>query len=320
MDGQMPDLVVDSGGNLHLVSGLGDSILYTLSTDHGQSFSGLELVDTLSGLFSFATRGTQIAMQGDTPVLIACTTAGNMYSYYHNKNHWVKGAQVNDADTIAKEGLLSVSANKDYVYAVWLDLRDNNKNKIYGARSDDAGRTWSTNQLIYTSPDSSVCDCCKPTVAVYNDQVVVMFRNWIDGNRDMYIISSADGGKTFGAPQQLGESSWPLDGCPMAGGDMLIQPDGIPQTIWKRKSTIYAQSPGSPEIVIGNGRDCRIALAGTKPIYCWVDKNEIHFKNAAGEEQVVAQGKNPVLQVISSKKAICVWEQDKEIRYQLLAL
>jgi hypothetical protein len=46
--------------------------------------------------------------------------------------------------------------------------------------------------MIYTSPDSTVCECCKPNVAMKGNNVYVMFRNWLHGNRDLYLIQSSD--------------------------------------------------------------------------------------------------------------------------------
>lgn len=42
--GQMPSLVKDKNGNLHLVYGFGDSIMYSYSSDMGKSFSSPALI------------------------------------------------------------------------------------------------------------------------------------------------------------------------------------------------------------------------------------------------------------------------------------
>src|SRR4249919_1219436 len=59
--GQMPNLGVDKAGNVHLVYGLGDSIMYAESVDHGISFSTPSLVAIVPQLFANAMRGPQIA-------------------------------------------------------------------------------------------------------------------------------------------------------------------------------------------------------------------------------------------------------------------
>ena len=52
-DGQIPNIAKDKSGTIHLVYGLGDSIIYTFSSDNGKSFSSPSLVAVLPDLFSF---------------------------------------------------------------------------------------------------------------------------------------------------------------------------------------------------------------------------------------------------------------------------
>ena len=195
--GQMPNMAKDNAGRLHLVYGIGDSIMYTYSSDNGHSFSSPSVVAVLPELFSFATRGPQISATDKGVVVTACTSIGNIYSYYKENEGWKQGARVNDVDTVAKEGLMALSADGENAFAVWLDLRGNKRNKIYGANSNDGGRSWSQNIMIYTSPDTTVCECCKPSVAMQGNNVYVMFRNWLNGNRDLYVIQSSNGGTSF---------------------------------------------------------------------------------------------------------------------------
>jgi hypothetical protein len=257
-NGQMPNITKDKNGNLHLVYGIGDSIMYTYSSDKGNSFATPSLIDVLPGLYSFATRGPQIAVSDHGIIVTACNSKGNIYSYYKMNKKWKQGGRVNDIDTVAKEGLMALSADGENSFAIWLDLRGNKKNKIYGARSNDGGKTWSENLMIYTSPDTSVCQCCKPSVKIKGNKVYVMFRNWLDGNRDLYLIQSSNGGTSFEQAQKLGTGTWKLNGCPMDGGGLAINQKGQVQTIWKREGKIFTAMPDVPEIEIGNGRDCTI--------------------------------------------------------------
>jgi hypothetical protein len=238
--GQMPDLVKDNNNNLHLVYGSGDSIMYAFSTDNGNSFSNPSLISVLPGVFTFAMRGPQIAATNRNIIITASTSSGNIFSFHKEEGGtWIPGGRVNDADTIAKEGLMALSADKTAGYATWLDLRGNKRNKIYGAKTIDGGKTWSKNILVYSSPDSSVCECCKPSVIIKGDNVYVMFRNWLKGNRDLYLVQSTDGGNTFGQAQKLGVESWQLNGCPMDGGAIALN-NGTPETVWRRKMKIFA--------------------------------------------------------------------------------
>ena len=319
-NGQMPDLVKDKNDHLHLVYGVGDSIMYTSSSDKGISFSSPSLVDVLPGLFSFATRGTQVSATDHGVIITACTSKGNIYSYYKEDGKWKHGARVNDVDTVAKEGLMALSADGGNAFAIWLDLRGNKRNKIYGAKSNDGGKTWSENQLIYTSPDTTVCECCKPSVVMKGNHVYVMFRNWLNGNRDLYLIQSSNGGASIGHAQKLGSGSWKLNGCSMDGGSLAISQNGEIQTVWRRKNTIFAAIPGEPEKEIGVGRYCALEIVNNRNIYTWTEKEEVVLMNSNGEKKVLGKGSQPVIKALDTDHVICVWENEKQIHASVVEL
>jgi len=319
-NGQMPDIAKDKNDHLHLVYGSGDSIMYATSSDEGISFSSPLLVDVLPNLFSFATRGTQVSTTDHGVIITACTSKGDIYSYYKEDGKWKQGARVNDVDTIAKEGLMALSSDGKNAFAVWLDLRENKRNKIYGAKSNDGGKTWSENQMIYTSPDTTVCECCKPSVAMKGDQVYVIFRNWLDGNRDLYLIQSSNGGASFGQAQKLGTGSWKLNGCPMDGGSLAIRQNGEIQTVWRRKNTIFAAIPGEPEKEIGVGRNCALEIVNNKDIYAWTEKGDVVLMNHNREKKVLGKGSQPVLKALDKDHVICVWENEKQIHASVVEL
>lgn len=319
-NGQMPNIAEDKSGSLHLVYGLGDSIMYTSSSDKGNSFSAPSLVAVLPKLFSFAMRGPQVSATNNGIIVTACTSKGNIYSYYKENGNWKQGARVNDVDTVAKEGLMALSADGENAFAVWLDLRGNKRNKIYGANSSDGGKTWSKNWMIYTSPDTSVCECCKPSVAMKGNNVYVMFRNWLDGNRDLYLIQSSNGGSSFGQAQKLGTGSWKLNGCPMDGGGLAINQNGKVQTVWRRNGNIFTAVPGIPEIEIGQGRGCTIETINNKNIYAWTEKEEVMLIKSNGEKKVLGKGSQPIIKALDKDHVICVWENEKQIHASVLEL
>jgi len=319
--GQMPALALDNRTNLHLVYGNGDSILYAQSIDHGKTFLNASLVAVLPGLFATAMRGPQIASTKWGLTILASNKSGDIYSYCKDESGiWKKTARVNDVDTVAKEGLMALSGDGNNLFSVWLDLRGNKHNKIVGARSGDGGKSWSKNMLIYTSPDSSVCECCKPSVVVKADHVFVMFRNWLNGNRDLYLIQSHDGGNNFGAAEKLGNGNWKLDGCPMDGGGIVINSENTPQTVWRRQNKIFACEPGKPEIEIGQGRSCVVESVNDKNIYAWTENGEVICGLPHGRKQHLGKGVLPVIKAINNEHIICVWENDKQIHTIVLEL
>jgi hypothetical protein len=317
--GQMPNLAVDKSGNAHLVFGTRDSIMYEQSNDGGKSFSIPSLVAKLPGLSAAAMRGPQIACTLQGLTILATNESGNIYSYRKDGlGHWIKGARVNDVDAIAKEGLMALSGDGEDLFAVWLDLRGNLRNKIVGAKSTDAGKTWSKNILIYNSPDSSVCECCKPSVAVKGNQTFVMFRNSLHGNRDLYLVRSFDGGNHFGNAEKLGNGSWPLNGCPMDG--IVISAKNIPQTVWLRQGKIFACEPGKPEIEIGGGRNCSIESVNGKIVYAWTENGEVVCVLPQGRKQHLGKGALPIIKAVNNEHIICIWENEKQVHKAVLGL
>src|SRR5215203_2307377 len=197
-NGAAPSLAADDT-KVYLVYASGDTILFSSSNNKGKNFSAPVLAVVLPQLSTGGGRGPQIAITKDKLIIAAADKTGNIYSFVKNKNEeqWGKGRRINDVSGVAKEAFVSLASNDNgELYAVWLDLRINKKNKIVGAKSFDGGKTWSKNKVIYTSPDGSVCECCKPSVEMKDKMVVIMFRNWLKGNRDLFITTSRDGGLT----------------------------------------------------------------------------------------------------------------------------
>jgi hypothetical protein len=311
--GQMPNMAKDQAGRLRLAYGSGDSIMYTFSSDLGKTFSPPVLVATLPHLFSFSMRGPQIAVSDSGLTIIACSKSGNIYSYRKTESeNWSPAARVNDADTIAKEGLMALGGDGKNIFAVWLDIRDKH-NKIFGAGSTNGGKSWTKNIMVYTSPDSSVCECCKPSVVVKGNHVYVMFRNWLKGNRDLYLIQSDDMGSHFNNAEKLGMGSWALNGCPMDGGGLALNQKNIPQTVWRRQGTIYSCEPGQSEKELGEGRSCTMESFNNNNIYSWTEKGEVFILKPNGHKISFGKGQLPVIKAADSEHAVCVWENENQI-------
>jgi len=318
--GHAPSLAKDKEGNLHVAYCTGDSIMYSYSGDQGKSFTAPVLISVLPGLASVNSRGPQIGISSLGVTVIAGNKNGNIYSFEKNgKGTWRKTARVNDQDSSAREGLMALGGDGSTLYAVWLDLRAGH-NRIYGAASADGGESWSKNGLVYASPDSTVCECCKPSVAVNGNKVFVMFRNLIGGNRDLYLIQSDDGGKVFHQAVKLGNGNWKLNGCPMDGGSLVINETGTPETVWRRQNKIYQCEPGKPEREIAEGRNCSMTILNGKNVYVWNEKGKIVSLLPDNKKQTLGEGAFPVVKAINKEKLICVWENEKQIHAAVLRL
>jgi len=318
--GQMPNVVQDNSGAIHLVYGNSDSILYSYSSDKGKTFSSPVLIAVLPRLAASHTRGPQIAATTKGITVTACNDLGDIFSFTEDESgRWLSTGRVNDVDTTAKENLMALAADGNIVFATWLDLRDGH-NKIFGAKSGYGGRSWSKNIMVYASPDTTVCECCKPSVAVKGNDVYVMFRNWIDGNRDMYLIESSDGGNRFGQAQKLGTGSWALNGCPMDGGGLAIDKNGNPETVWNRKGVIYACAPGHEEAEIGKGRNCTMESVSLKSVYAWVEDGDVIVRKPQGMKMNLGKGQLAVIKAVNNEHVLCIWENEKTIYKALVEL
>lgn len=319
-NGQMPAIAKDKENNIHIVYGSGDSIMYILSKD-GKSYSAPALVAVLPELAASATRGPQIAAVSGGLIITAGDKPGNIYSYRKEKlGKWSTAKRVNDINETSKEGLMSLSADGSNVYAIWLGVNDPKGQSIYGAGSADGGNTWRKNIIVYASPSGTVCECCKPSVVVKGNKVYAMFRNYFNGNRDLYLTESPDAGKHFGQAKKLGNGSWKLNGCPMDGGGVALNDNEIPQTVWRREGKIYSAEPGKPEKEIGEGRSCSIETINNKNMYAWTEKENIFVMKPGGEKINLGKGSLPILKAINNEKVICVWENENEIHTSILNL
>ena len=133
--------------------------------------------------------------------------------------------QVTDKTTPSSNAFsfLAVAPNGD-LYVVWLDGRDPQarkagKSSVYLSRSQDQGRTFGKNKLVY----SQVCPCCRPTLAFGSkNQVYVSWRHVFDGNiRDVVVASSHDGGNSFSEPVRVSHDNWEISGCPHSGSSLI---------------------------------------------------------------------------------------------------
>lgn len=318
--GQMPSLVGIPGEQLNLAYGKDDSIMHVSSADGGKTLSAPSLITVLPDLAASHSRGPQIAATSHGITVIACNTQGDIFSYFKSpEGSWSAPVRVNDVDTVAKEGLMALGGDGNLVFAVWLDLRSKH-NQIFGASSTDGGKTWSKNLLVYASPDTTVCECCKPSVMVKGNTISVMFRNWLDGNRDLYLVQSQDGGNSFGNAQKLGTGNWALNGCPMDGGGLAVQDDLTVQTVWRRKGKIYSCQAGKPETEVGEGKGCTMTLVNNQPVYAWVENGQVVCLLPKSGKKVLGKGRYPVLKPVDAGSFACLWESEKQIQLQIVSL
>src|SRR3569833_1275976 len=257
-DGSQPQLAVDNLGTVRVVYGQNDKVYCLESHDNGLTFTKPVLVGEVTGMHLGMFRGPQLASSDRYSVVTAMYKSGNIHWFRLDRASakWESMGVINDKKGSAPEGLMHIAADRnDHFYAVWLDIRTGKHNQVYFADLSAKASKWSANRLVYQSPDGHTCECCQPHIAVNGTEVAIMFRNWLNGSRDLYVTTSHNGGVSFPNPQKLGTNTRKQNGCPMDGGGLVAGHASV-QTTWQRQGTIYYCKPGQPEIAIGSGRYC----------------------------------------------------------------
>ncbi|HVP00093.1 MAG TPA: sialidase family protein [Bryobacteraceae bacterium] len=322
------------GSTIALAFGASHAIYFARSTDAGQTFTTPVKVAESPVLPLTRHRGPRIAFAGSSIVITAVmgkTAAEGTHAHglpsdgdliawrsTDEGRTWSKGLVVNDAAGAATEGLHALASSATgALFAAWLDKRDG-KTKLYGAKSADGGLTWSANTLIYASPDGTICECCHPSAAFdHEGKTLVMWRNWLDGARDMYLASSGDG-KHF-STRKLGEGVWKLNACPMDGGGIAESDHGV-VTAWRRDHSVFLDQPGNPETEIGRGTDVAIT-AGKDGVYViWSTPDSIELLGPLDRtpRALGSKGSFPAIAALPQGGALAAWEDNGTIAIRLV--
>lgn len=256
-----PQLAATADGRVWLAFGRGKEIFVARSDDQGATFAAPVQVAALPSLMLGKRRGPRIAVHGDRVTVTAM--AGELYAF-HSKDAgktWAGPVRINDVPRAAREGLNGLAISPDgRLFTTWLDLRGE-RTQLYSSESADGGATWSANQVVYRAPaGQTVCECCHPS-AQFNSRgdLAVMWRNAINGARDMWLAIRPASATEFGPAGKLGEGTWPLKACPMDGGAIYAFMDTF-VTCWMRDGEVFSASPS-------HQKETRL-VKGRQPVAC----------------------------------------------------
>ena len=326
---RQPQLAVGHG-QVAMVFGAGSSIFFTSSNDQGITFGAPAKVAGVGALALGRHRGPRLAILKDALVVTAVVSSkagegthahglpenGNLAVWRStDKGHtWKRAGQVNDVPGAAREGLHAMAVDsKGELIAVWLDLRDQGT-RLYGARSKDSGASWSKNFVVYESPSGSICQCCHPALSIdENGGVWVMWRNVVDGSRDLYVANAKDG-IHFEQAQKLGEGTWKLEACPMDGGGLVVE-SGKVYSAWRRGSDVYVTSPELAEKKVGTGKDIAITRGQAGTYVAWTQDGGIQLQapSAATPVTLAKEGGFVNLVKLTDGSVLAAWETKTSI-------
>ncbi len=319
---KQPQLAIDSKGHVHVVFGIGEAVVQCRSSDAGETFSKAKLAFRVPNMSLGMRRGPRVVATKNVIVVTAVGGRigkgrdGDILSWRSTDSgaNWLGPVRVNDTEASAREGLHAMAAAPDgSIWCAWLDLRDK-KSMIYAARSIDGGISWEMNIKVYESPDGSVCECCHPSIVATDKQLYVMFRNSLNGKRDMYLTSSSDQGQTFSPAFKLGHGTWDLNACPMDGGMLAAQDGERVLTVWRRDNQIYSTTgTDEKEILLGSGQQPWIAANKNGTFIVWTSGREgdlMFVSPSSRTTRTLAKNSRDPMVVASTESgvALCCWE------------
>ncbi len=315
-DGRQPQ-VAASGNFVSVAYGRGNEVLVMNSEDGAKSWSAPVALPSRGVLSLGMRRGPRIVREGKVVLVSAIAGAkgrgadGDLWLWRSEDSGstWSEGSKLNDVEGSAREGLHAMAGGGGKVYAVWLDLRSKGT-KLVGTMSADGGKTWSANRVVYASRGGSVCECCHPSLTMdAAGKAWVMFRNSLDGRRDMY-VQAWEGGEA----RKLGLGEWVLNACPMDGGAAVLDSkSGKIFSVWRREKKIYAAWDGSAEVELGEGKQA-IAWQGKDAMEAiWMDGPALRSKDGV----VASEGAFPSVAVLGGGEAVLAYEAAGKVRVEV---
>jgi hypothetical protein len=323
-------------GQVALAYGAGSAIYFSHSPDQGRSFGPPVKVAEVEALALGRHRGPRVTILKDA-ILVSAVVGEKVSTELHahglpadgnitvwrsvdRGKTWTRWSVINDVPGAAREGFHGIAEDaKGNLTVAWLDLRGKGTT-LYASRSSDGGRTWLKNVLVYASPSGTICQCCEPSLAIDDDgRIHVMWRNVLDGSRDLYVASSRDG-ITYGDIRKMGTGTWKLNACPMDGGGMVPQAGQL-FSVWRRDGDVFLAQPGKPEQRIGTGKDVAITSARGGLYVAWSNGPglEILAPGATKPVPLAAEGAFVNLAALPDGSVLAAWEASGAIHVERVA-
>jgi hypothetical protein len=250
-NGGIQPQLVEKDGIVHMIYFKGAAekgdLLYIRSSDYGATFSKPIPVNTPGTAIAVGNiRGAQLAVGRNGRVHVAwngtaptarlpmlytrLNDAGTAFEAERNLIHTAWGL----------DGGGSLAADNDgNVYAFWhapLPGHTGEQNRrVWIARSTDEGKTFEPEHLAFDKPIGA-CGCCGMKAYADASGIHVLFRSADKVvNRDIWLLSSTDRGKTF---QGSDVAHWNIGACVMSSADLTPSANGL-LAAWESEKQTY---------------------------------------------------------------------------------
>lgn len=256
--GLQPQVTVDERGTLHMVYLNGNpgaaDIFYVRSEDGGETFSlpiqvnstpgsavakgtvrGAHLAVGKGGRVHVAWLGSERVPERGHPMLYTRSIEeGGRFEAQRNLMQFTSGL----------DGGGSVAADRfGNVYVAWHGVAPGEKGesqrRIWITRSSDEGKTFSGEKAAWDEPTGSCACCGMRAFADQSGSLYILYRAAVEEvNRDMYLLVSADRGKTFEGRRV---HPWEIRACPMSTAYFAEAPGGVLMAWETRQQVLFSR-------------------------------------------------------------------------------
>ncbi|MBI3008106.1 MAG: fibronectin type III domain-containing protein [Candidatus Omnitrophica bacterium] len=259
-------------------SGNNGDIFFDKSTDGGVTFGTDTIVDT-----GGTAKAEKPAITVDNTGLIHVvwrdfrldTTNGDIFYTKSSDGIYWTSVHVDDAGLVAADQpAVAVSPNGD-IHVVWTDFRTSgNEGDIFYAKSTNGGASFGTNKNI---DGAGITKADQPSIAIdTSGNINIMWRDFRNGDADIYSSRSIDGGSTFSKPTRVNDDtikSGKIQLLPSVG----VDPNGKAYAVWEdgRNGHFDIFSAKGPALTVPLAPTGVTATAGDKQIVLdWDDNTE----------------------------------------------
>lgn len=96
-----------------------------------------------------------------------------------------------------------------------------------------------------------------------------MWRDSIEGSRDLWIAMRTKGTREFLAATKQGAGTWKLNACPMDGGRIVALGHGRFASVWQRAGEIFYAPGDGTEIHLGPGKQPVALVRNGETLVFW---------------------------------------------------
>ncbi|HYE75850.1 MAG TPA: sialidase family protein, partial [Blastocatellia bacterium] len=260
-DGLQPQTVIDAKGVIHLIYFKGEpsggDVFYVKKEPQAEKFSAPIRVNSQPGsvIAAGTVRGAHIAIGKNSRVHVSWMGSHMAEPKGPSNAEPMLYARLNDARTAFEpqrnlmqfatglDGGGSVAADaQGNVYVAWHgqgETKGEEHRRVYLAKSRDEGKTFTREKPAYDLPTGSCACCGMRAFAETGGKLYLVYRTATEQvNRDMYLLSSKDGGETF---QGFRLHNWKINACPMSTSSFAHGPTGT-FVAWETEGQVYYSS------------------------------------------------------------------------------